>query len=716
MQFKTPLNVSVTIDRTDTTLTLEWSHGPILEFTLTPEHATIAGIRSVSHGSVALRSSNRHWRPVIETPEGIAYRAFRLRSVDATHTGGVRVVADAVGYPTGLMEEHDEYHGDMFDVESPQGEVIDELTWEFEPTAIDFDSTKFTGFKFRYHFKSDAGRTVYRIFDHCTWEVGGSLAGNELLLQGQCNPPVGKLTRDDYFTTACNFYGAAMGAVMAPPKYVSFQRLPRIGTLQAFDFIAHDSGVLLGLFEPVEEVFTLVQTQVGEDWLNVLDEHRVERGSDVTTVWKHMLFSPVSLKREAQRNLWANVYEVVHADVRARYGILPSPVLPRIWIPQYGGPTTTIDGVAYPRERVMYELADRMIPRWKEMGVKEICTHSLWTSDYVVDGEKKKSDNGWHGGLHVGSICDVRVHEIDPFWGGPEALKYFCDKAHAAGMTVQLWFATHLGSRAPIYKEHPEYRCMARYGHANTGGFGTHSLVTMDLNNEDAFNWLYGKLKAVRDQTGADGFFHDSYGNMTFLPTNFKNPSRKGQQNAYGKLVAKLQNEAGYKTLTAEGIGPMATGHFSIGLISENGGKYYALDWWLGEEDMIYRLNMGVGVRPWAKAPGKPDPEEFGFRCLAFGGRFGFTDYKDHMESWDGWVRDQNRIYGQIDLTGARREILPDGVGVLWHTKNGKVLFTLKPHRATLAGAEHLTPDGPVAVKTTNGVFDAPAWQVYRGK
>src|SRR3569623_63997 len=110
MQYQTP-DVTVQIDRSDDRMTLRWSHGTSIDFNVTPD-STIRGIQRVCQGGVDLRNPARLWRPVVETPEGIAYRAFRLRAAEPTSTCGVRVIADAIGYPTALMEDHDEYHGD----------------------------------------------------------------------------------------------------------------------------------------------------------------------------------------------------------------------------------------------------------------------------------------------------------------------------------------------------------------------------------------------------------------------------------------------------------------------------------------------------------------------------------------------------------------------------------------------------------------------------
>ncbi len=676
------------------------------------------GFGQVRVGATPLRTDKRAWRPFFATPQGLSYTEFELLSTTPTATGGVTLKLAATAHPTQITEETDEYLGDIIDLTLPDEPVTDTLFIDFEPTKQTLGGIPFVGFKYRYRFDLAGGRQIYRLFDEATWEISGKLQGNNLLFQGQCNPPAPKLTKEDYFTTACNYYGAEMGAVMGPPKRVSFQRLPRVGTLQAFDFLSHPDGVLVGLYEPMLEVLSILQTGIGEDFLHIADEHRFDMTSSGQTIWKHILFHAGGLKRHAERNLWSDILDQEHNKIRARYKVEPSPVNPRVWIPQIDKPFAEIDGIKFPREHALYEMANRWIPRWAAMGVKEICCHSLWVSDYTVDRFKTKADEGMHGALNVGSICNVRVHEIDATWGGPDAVKYFCDAAHKHGITVQLWFATHLGRRAPIFKERPDFMLMARDGLPNGGGFGHQTIITVDLNNPDAFKFILDKLVALHKYTGFDGFFHDSYGNMTFLPIGYNTEHRRGQQDAYGRLVHELQ-KAGMKTMTAEGIGALATPHFGMGLLkqhSKRGNYQYALEWWLEDVDMSFRMNYGIGTGKWeGEMAGHAEP--FSFNCMAYGGRFGFTEYVKGWESWSGWIMDHNKILGQIDLRGARREILEGCTAVLWHMADGsQTLFVMEPTNHTIPAGKsvkQITPAGPLPAELKNNTLSAPKHTVY---
>ncbi len=705
--------------RSPAALKITWPNGLSLSFAL--ERGAILGIREVQAGSIPLRNPKKLWKPILTTSEGIHYSRFEFLDAKAARDGTVTVSARAIGSAIGIQEEQDEYLGDIVNLSLPDLPVTDRLEWEFKPSVLSLDERDFAGVSFQYRFISREGRKLYRLFDDASWEIGGHVKGNTLLLQGEVNPPATELTKDLFFTTACNYYGAEMTGFMTPPKRVSFQRLPRIGTIQAFDFLVHPKGALLGLFDPVDEVLSIIQKNGGDDFLHIMDELRRPLSDRFETFPKHILFhaAHAGWKRDEQRNLWQAAYDFVHEGVRRRYRVKPSAVLPRIWIPQIARDTFTLDGKTYPREKNLQAFADRRMDAWAAMGVKEICLHSIWHSDYTEDRLVFKDQSGMHGGLSVGSICNVRVHEVSPMWGGTEALAYFVRKAHAAGIQVQVWWASHLSRRAPIFKERPDFMLMARDGLPNGGGFGHQSLITVDLNNRDCFDWMLDKLVTLHKQTGFDGLFHDSYGNMTFLPMHYADPLRRGQQDAYARFVNRLQR-AGVRTFTVEGIGPLGVGHFGMNLLPKPGKRtrnvQCALDWWLGQEDMIYGLNMGISSQPWEN--GEHDQREFAFRCLASGGRFGFTGYDaDHTELWTGWMRDLNLIHGQFAPLTGRRLLLPENRGVLWQRKSDALLFAFQPFAHPVAAGREprlLTPEGEQTAPVVNGRLAAQPWSIYR--
>jgi hypothetical protein len=449
-----------------------------------------------------------------------------------------------------------------------------------------------------------------------------------------------------------------------------------------------------------------------------VDEHRQPLASEFATHPKHVLFlpTPAPLPRHAARNLWRQALDFVHDRERRRYGIAKSPVLPRVWLPQIGHDQYDLLGRQGPRDQHLRFLADEMVPRWADMGVREVCAPSLWRSDYTELRFACKNDTGMHGGLTVSGICCVHDHAIADLYGGPAALAYFVQRAHAHGINVQLWWATHLSRRAPVFKQHPEWMIKSRDGLPGCGGIGNQVIIPFDLNQPACAEWEYQRLKAVYEATGVDGFFHDSYGNYGFLPINYADPRQRAQQVAYAQLVQRLQ-QLGLRTFTVEGLGPWGVGHFGMDLLptapGQQRGYQNALDWWLGDEDMVYGLNMGIHARPW---PDEAAAERFAFRCLAAGGRFGFSHTEQHVEQWTGWLRDLNRLHARVAPLGGERELLPDDRGVLWRQADGSALLFAFASFAWPTGGRQvtrITADGEEALPAAATLAAVPGG-VYR--
>jgi hypothetical protein len=239
------------------------------------------------------------------------------------------------------------------------------------------------------------------------------------------------------------------------------------------------------------------------------------------------------------------------------------------------------------------------------------------------------------------------------------------------------------------------------------------------LANPECLEWEFSKLKAVFGATGIDGFFHDSYGNMSFLPVAYNDPQRLGQQAAFETLQRRLQ-AIGLKTMTIEGMGPFGVGHFGMSLLpsevtEKTGGYQNALDWWIGQEDMLVGLNMGIGQGLW---PGREKlAKAFAFRAIAAGGRFGFTQHERPFEMWRGWLKALNQMHARIAPVQGRRTLLPGDRGVLWEDDGRQLLFTFKSFvQAIPAGAAvtQVTADGESQVTVANGMLRTKGMAVYR--
>jgi hypothetical protein len=399
----------------------------------------------------------------------------------------------------------------------PQREekIEDRLSIELQPAQLILEGTEWTGFSYAFHFQSSR-RRIHRLLTQATWEIGGSITGNTVLSQGQCNRPVYRGTQDSLFTTAClrtlDGYGSPQGN--------SFQLGPRAGLMQGFDFQYAKQGVLLQYWPDFQSISSLVESPPGSDVLHLIDEYRFEMSGQAKTTPKHVLFASGELEEHEARGLWLACKEHVYGGIRERYDMTPTVVVPELNL-HYKSTLDTASGVLrigfadveVPHQEMLYAVADHLLPRLAAQGIRRLFPDPISESDVTVLGNKRKLEDGPHGDLHCASVCATHRFFPSEFWGGIEGWRYLYRKAQSLGIELGHWFAPHFSPRAPIFQEHPEYRMIDALGLPAGGGYGFQTLVVADWNT-GVFQSVLDDFKRWKDEAGLDFIFVDSYSNL----------------------------------------------------------------------------------------------------------------------------------------------------------------------------------------------------------
>jgi hypothetical protein len=196
------------------------------------------GIGAVTIGGIPMRDGSRPLMLRIETPEGVIYTDYVLKGVETSRSGVATVSLTASGYPGGRQEYFDEYEQQQFTLMAKPQRVEDEVR----------------------------ERSIHRITVDATWELGGSIVGNTVLSQSQCNPPVYRGKKSTLFTTsvlkALHLYGS--------PQGVSFQLAPRAALLQGFDFQYGKEGALLHYWPEMDSISSVMESPKGSTLLHVV--------------------------------------------------------------------------------------------------------------------------------------------------------------------------------------------------------------------------------------------------------------------------------------------------------------------------------------------------------------------------------------------------------------------------------------------------------------
>jgi len=249
----------------------------------------------------------------------------------------------------------------------------------------------------------------------------------------------------------------------------------------------------------------------------------------------------------------------------------------------------------------LYAVADHLVPRLAEQGIKRFYPEMIHESDVTAIGMKRKLDDGVHGELHCASVCATHRFFPSDFWGGMKAWRYMADKTRSLGLEIGHWFAPHFSPRAPIFQQHPDYQMIDALGFPAGGGYGFKTLVVADWNTgiRDA---VLEDLRRWQDEGGLDFLWVDSFPNMGMVQMNYAAKMRTNFA-AFARFLGDVQR-IGIKSLSFESTS--ALGFAQFGLADLRGGNLKQnkavagqndFGWWVGEEDMAFNCWFNVEAR-----------------------------------------------------------------------------------------------------------------------
>jgi len=674
------------------------------------------GLGRVAVGDVPLRDGRHPMVVRVDTPDGILYTQCFLDRIEHRARGAVDVHFRAVGIGWGRREYLDEYTQAMVDLARPDEPVEDRLTLKLAPASLELGGRQWTGLSYAIRFASRT-REIHRVLVIGSWELGGSIAGNTVLSQGQCNMPVYRGAKRTLFTTAClktlDQYGS--------PQGVSYQLGPRGGLVQGFDFQHGREGTLLQYWPKLDAISSVLESPAGSTRLHVVDEYRFPLARTATTTPQVVLFAPGKPASHEARDLWWQAQQHVYGQTRRRYGVRESIVRPEMGCEHYStrldGETlkVTILGEEVDADRMLHLTADRLLPRLAEQGIRRFFPIDAHQTDVTELGMVRKLDSGIHGDLICASVCASHRYFPSEFWGGIEAWRYMAERARSLDIEIGCWLSPHFAPRAEIFREHPDWLLKAPDSLHWGGGYGQ-AIVTADWNT-GVYDWVLADIKRWVDEGGLDYIFIDSWANMGLVQYNCADRMR-ANFDALGRLLGAIQ-ALGVRAYTFEGISPFGASRFGVtdlrgDLLGVQAGVAGQNDfgWWTGELDMAFGLCMHAQTR---KRPAA-EVEDLQFRTMANRGYLMLPTGPGYQLSRR--LRRLNAIYEQALPHMVVRRLLPRGAGVRWQDGRTQIVWAYRD--ATLpipagAAVERLT--GAATERVACGkTLRAKAGCVYRIK
>jgi len=232
------------------------------------------------------------------------------------------------------------------------------------------------------------------------------------------------------------------------------------------------------------------------------------------------------LQRHEWRNLWLDCFNEVRRRIHAQYGFqleVPMPAIhSHLW-----------DGDLHAYGPAWIEPLIAAFPKFAELGYHEVFSHGVWES-VTSDPIDRLGD---------GNICSPYSLRFAEMFGGEANMKRLYDAAHAAGVKMYQWFGMQFSKYSPIWKEHPDWILREANGDPWDGNYG--SLYCGRIHSGYG-KYLEDGVKAVKDNTGLDYIFWDSYQNLGVTCVDWQGPDKAPQAEEIFLLQARLQ-QYGFK-------------------------------------------------------------------------------------------------------------------------------------------------------------------------
>ena len=639
------------------------------EVTISPEvvDGELRSLGAVAIAGTPLRNPQTRFLPWFDTFAGDVFRRFLF---NGTTTDGdtLRLHTTAISDPDTLFRERRDSSGDLcFRTESwDDPPCTAELTICLYPVATAVDGRNFSGFSYWFEYASDL-LAIHRLVDRQTWELGGNLDDVTICLRNWLTPPRMKLEREIAYSTV----GLDQMAGLLPGNLWG-----RWTLLPSFDMQYGRDGILLGWFNQVSLIRTVIESREGEDCLRCLDMHCFEQSARVTTNAKTILWCPDRLDDVSALNLWTHVHDLEQARSRQQFGI-PEEEPPAIVFSENAWVKIDLDHTYDTVLDVAAEFgADYIMidPIWENMQHAQEMVETYIPEEVRCDSPLEK--------MHFGCQCASLDFVVSSTLGGETALQRLCTRARDNGLGVISWMATHL-SPVSAWIGWPKDQGHGTFGvfaaresghHPDTGYPG--GCWTLNLNAPIA-RYITEQLRGVCRRTGLAGFLWDSFCNLGWWQLDYSNGTMRPQYDKMAMLYAELANDGLY--LMPEAIVSFSS-HSVCGL---HGGNVYAGDLvgysyntnialWFGG-DASHHANTEVAI-----LKGEVPVSEL-FILFAHKRIPSMNLHHLPREAWDPQavvaIKELFALYKANRQLMQTRTVLADDAGVLWENRKGIPLF-----------------------------------------
>jgi hypothetical protein len=386
------------------------------------------------------------------------------------------------------------------------GVVRGQLEWTFIPRNIPIGTHNYTGFAYGYSLSGFTSMNIRKVNENTFWTLGGNIYGN--LLPWVMNE-------------------AAEWRILPGTAYSSSYAAPRFAALLPFDYqMREEIGSLVVYYENPAVVLGSFNKAATVDYPVFQDSILLGKVSSASIPLKNILFT-----NACGLDVWAELHDFLFSKYQSQFGmssVQPVPTLDLTYLVAkgFGG---TLPLLTFSDVKTTY------IPIAKDLGCKAIYYGGIWESEGVL-------------GVNFLGFTGLGVNDA---LGGMAGLKDLCDEAHLNGIKIMVWFPTgHLYYTSPILADNPGWLAKNPDG---TNYSWSYTDLLMSSFKTGYRTYALNSLKALKDDTGLDAFWCDSYG-PAFTLINYAEAVPTPQVQELISFEKELQ-DYGYMILF-EGVGP----------------------------------------------------------------------------------------------------------------------------------------------------------------
>ena len=495
--------------------TLEFENGFVLKFSCRGER--FLGIGEVLYDGTALRNPTLPWTVYTESDDGYRFEDFRLKGVEATAAEAtIRFSAEAVWMP---RVKTPDAMGDARIRTRRLKAPTAEFRWTFRAITETVWDNDWTGLAMSLEVDCPDHPTNW-VLEDTTWEIGGEAAGATLIQQDMSSIDLEQsVEADSVFSTIERFYNNdephIPDADAISEGNLPIDMMPRGGGSAPLDFQVKGDLAMCLFAEKPDLTRARTEKFRGENVIHYLDRpvfpltDQPRPPERKLLVYRH----PAPLKRHEWRNLWLDAFTEVRRRGHESYGFTLNIPRPIVWAFMWN-----YDLAVHGPDWVDPLIA--ALPEYKRLGYTDVFTHGAF--------EGTTNDPA----TAPGNVCLNYDYTYCAEYGGPAAMKRLFDAAHDLGMTTWQWFGFYYDNRSPHFKEHPEWLEHDAGGHAY-GGAGRMRSGFRDH--------LMERIKTIREQTGLDGVFWDSYQNTGLTNIEWNAPDKAPHAEEIWRFQAELQ-------------------------------------------------------------------------------------------------------------------------------------------------------------------------------